>query len=156
MRLRISSLFPLLPLALLAVHAADEPKHTKPCTVTSPNSGLFFDLSSLAVSPPDKAKAKDARDESWLAKGHDYGVNFTMNFCAPVVEDIKDVVGVDKEEWRNVSAFYTKNDKIYSIGFVALRSSRPAPSNVSQQPELHGAHLSRPKARSQLHARLTM
>ncbi|KAL1863592.1 Cation-independent mannose-6-phosphate receptor CI-MPR [Paecilomyces lecythidis] len=59
---------------------------------------------------------KDDRDESWLAKGHDYPANFTVNICAPVIEDISDVVGVDKSRWRNVSAYYEQNGKIYSIG----------------------------------------
>ena len=113
-------LLPLIPLALLPllISAADEPKHAKPCTVTSPSSGSYFDLSSLAVLPPaeDGKKSKDDWDESWMARGHDYGVNFTMNFCAPVVEELKDVVGVDKDEWRNVSAFYKQGEKTYSLG----------------------------------------
>ena len=110
----------LLSLALLSslASAADEPKHAKPCTVTSPKSRSFFDLSSLALHPPDesKKKSKDERTESWLAQGHDYGVNFTMNFCAPVVEDLKDVAGLDKDEWRNVSAFYKEGKRTYSLG----------------------------------------
>ena len=114
---------PLLALALLSLAtsgAAEEPKHAKPCTVTSPNSGSFFDLSGLALhAPPDddtKKKSKDERTESWRVRGHDYGVNFTMNFCAPVVEELRDVVGLDKGEWRNVSAFYRRGKRTYSLG----------------------------------------
>ena len=60
----------------------------------------------------------DDRDESWHAKGHDYGTNFTLNICAPVIEDLEDVVEVDKARWRNVSAFYRSDGKTYSIGWV--------------------------------------
>ncbi|KAK5000103.1 hypothetical protein LTR28_013173, partial [Elasticomyces elasticus] len=47
---------------------------------------------------------------------YDYGANFTLNFCGGVVEELKDVVGVDEGRWRNVSAFYEKGGKTYSIG----------------------------------------
>ena len=72
----------------------------------------------MAVLAPEdgKKKDKDGREMSWRASGHDYGSNFTMNFCAPVVEGIKDVVGVEEKLWRNVSAFYEKDGKTYSIG----------------------------------------
>jgi cation-dependent mannose-6-phosphate receptor len=43
-------------------------------------------------------------------------VNFTINFCAPVVEHLKDVVGLDKTQWANVTAFYKDKGKTYSIG----------------------------------------
>ena len=47
------------------------------------------------------------------------GYNFTMNFCGGVIEDLGKlggVVDVDKEMWKNVSAYYVKNEKVYSIG----------------------------------------
>jgi cation-dependent mannose-6-phosphate receptor len=59
---------------------------------------------------------KSDRDESWQAQGHDYGANFTLNICKPVIENIQDVVGVDDSRWQNVSAYYEYNNKIYSIG----------------------------------------
>jgi cation-dependent mannose-6-phosphate receptor len=94
----------------------------KPCTIYSPTTGSYFDLNHISLFPPemkDGQKAhKDDRDESWHARGYDYGANFTINICAPVIEDISDVVGVDKSRWRNVSAYYEKDDKIYSIGCV--------------------------------------
>ena len=52
------------------------------------------------------------------------GYNFTMNFCGGVIEDLGKlgksgvVEGVDKELWRNVSAYYVQNEKVYSIGWV--------------------------------------
>lgn len=54
--------------------------------------------------------------ESYHVKGQDYGANFTINFCAPVVEDLTDVEGVDKKLAQNVSAYYTIGKKSYSIG----------------------------------------
>ena len=106
--------------SISSVQAADSkaPKPTKPCTVTSPSSGSFFDLNSIAIQPLEDGKKahKDDRTESWHAKGYDYGANFTLNFCDPVIEGLKDVVGVDKGMWRNVSAYYTLGGKTYSIG----------------------------------------
>ena len=45
--------------------------------------------------------------------------NFTMNFCGGVVEDLNKlggVEGVEREMWRNVSAYYKQDGKVYSIG----------------------------------------
>jgi cation-dependent mannose-6-phosphate receptor len=120
----LSLSFQSLALGLFAVlsglttAASNEKTPAIPCTIRSPNSGSFYDLRSLSLSLPDPdAKAKPgAKTDSWHARGWDYGSNFTMNICAPVIEDIKDVVGVDKAEWKNVSAYYTKGDKIFSIG----------------------------------------
>jgi cation-dependent mannose-6-phosphate receptor len=100
---------------------ADEKKSkappVKPCTVRSPTSGAFFDLHSLSIKPPAKnAKKSDTTVESWHAKGYDYGSNFTLNFCDPVVEDLTDVEGVEKAMWGNVSAFYTVGKKTFSLG----------------------------------------
>lgn len=95
--------------------ASDTPR--EPCTIRSPTSGAFFDLNPLHILPPAESKSKHPREISWNATGYDYGYNFTMNFCGPVLENITDVVGVKEESWKNVSAFY-KDDhgKIYSIG----------------------------------------
>jgi hypothetical protein len=41
------------------------------------------------------------------------------------VEDIKDVVGVVSTKWKNVSAYYEKEGKIYSIGYVVCRPALP-------------------------------
>ena len=89
-----------------------------PCTVHSPSSGSFYDLQpiSLTLPDPNKKSSKNARTESWKAKGFDYNANFTLNICAPVLEEVKDVVGIDKKQWQNVSAFYTMGEKTYSIG----------------------------------------
>ena len=91
---------------------------TAPCTIFSPSSGSFYDLNTIAIQPiKDGKKAhKDDRTESWHAKGYDYGANFTLNFCAPVIEDLEDVVGVERALWQNVSAYYKLEGKTYSIG----------------------------------------
>ncbi|KAK8257624.1 mannose-6-phosphate receptor binding domain-containing protein [Phyllosticta capitalensis] len=98
--------------------AADDKKEKKlkPCTIKSP-SDRFFDLNPIHVQPSDKKKkSKGEHTESWHAKGYDYPANFTLNFCGPVVEELDDVVGLAKTDWRNVSAYYTSHGKTYSIG----------------------------------------
>ncbi len=111
-------LFPLITavlLSLLAIAgASEEKKQPKPCTIRSPSTDKFFDLTPISVQLPKVHK--DDREESWHARGFDYPANFTLNFCAPVVEELKDVVGVDKDLWRNVSAFYELDGGTYSIG----------------------------------------
>ncbi|KAI9749599.1 MAG: hypothetical protein M4579_006810 [Chaenotheca gracillima] len=111
----------------VAAEAAPDEKYSKPsepCTLHSPNTGSFYDLREISVAPPDPTKKlrKDQRTESWHARGYDYHANFTLNFCAPVIEELEDVVGVDRDRWRNISAYYEYNDKIYSIG---QQSSEP-------------------------------
>lgn len=113
----------LLPLLSVVAAASSDDKKAKepalkPCTIRSRASGAFFDLSSLSLHP-----AKDLKDvkkgevlESYHVKGQDYGANFTLNFCAPVVEDLTDVEGVDRKLAQNVSAYYTIGKKTYSIG----------------------------------------
>jgi cation-dependent mannose-6-phosphate receptor len=92
----------------------------KPCTIDSPTSGSHFDLNKISLSRPGPKDGKkvhnDDREESYHAKGYDYPANFTINFCAPVIEDLKDVVGVEEARWRNVSAYYKLGGKTYSIG----------------------------------------
>lgn len=110
----LSSLLALL--CALAVHAASD-KPLKPCTVVSPTTERFFDLSGLRRTLPKEGdKKKEADEGSWHAKGYDYGANFTLNFCGPVVEELSDVQDLDKKLWRNVSAFYERGDRQYAIG----------------------------------------
>jgi cation-dependent mannose-6-phosphate receptor len=112
------SLLALISLILIpyrAFAASDSPKPTnKPCTLHSPSTGSFYDLRPLQILP---SIGKDARNDSWHAKGYDYGANFTLNFCGPVIEKLQDVNDVSEYSWRNVSAFYrTADDEVYSIG----------------------------------------
>lgn len=117
----------LLALALSfhpAYSLADDKKDTttplEPCTVKS-HLGSFYDLRSLSVQVPvDGVKpGKNVLTENWHAKGHDYhdgNANFTLNICEPLVGKFEDVVGVEKDSWRNVSAVYKVGSKTYSIG----------------------------------------
>ena len=114
----------LLLLASSSVGAAvsdhQSPPKESPCIARSPTTGLYFDLNTISLLPLEQKAPvrRSARDESWHARGHDYGTNFTLNFCAPVVENLRDVVGLEKSEWKNVGAYYVKNGKTYSIGHV--------------------------------------
>lgn len=118
----LSSLPNILAFALLCgVSAASDdkpkPKPVDPCTISSP-SGSFFDLRSLSIQPvpPGTTPGKNQKTDSWHAKGYDYKSNFTLNVCAPVVETLDNVQGVDKDLWKNVSAFYEVGSKQYSLG----------------------------------------
>lgn len=96
--------------------ADDKPKPMDPCTVAS--SGAFYDLRSLSITPPaeEKKSSKNEKKESWRAKGYDYKSNFTLNICAPVVEKLDTIVGIDKDHRANVSAFYEFGSETYSLG----------------------------------------
>ena len=64
-----------------------------------------------------KKAHKDDRIESWHSRGWDYGLNFTLNFCAPVIEHLDEVEGIKKDDVKNISAFYAdEDDRTYSIG----------------------------------------
>ncbi|KAI0128311.1 mannose-6-phosphate receptor binding domain-containing protein [Xylariales sp. AK1849] len=101
--------------------AADAEKTTTSgaCTATS-TSGSFFDLRpDIAVkAPADGSKpATVGPTENYHARGYDYGSNFTLNICSPVVEKIDSVKGVDEGKWQNISAYYTSKGDTYSLGF---------------------------------------
>lgn len=122
MRLLTTSLLFLTILSnyVISAESNGKSKSSKPCTLHSPTSGSYFDLTQLQLYPPKdpkKAIAPSQPTESWHVRGHDYGANFTINFCGPVIEQLKDVEGVDKKLWQNVSAYYkTEKENIYSIG----------------------------------------
>ncbi|KAK6605861.1 hypothetical protein H4I95_05667 [Botrytis cinerea] len=135
--------FTSLPSALLlglALHIGVEgagledkkPKPVDPCTISS-TTGSFFDLRPLSIQAPEEGKkpAKNAKTDSWHARGYDYKGNFTLNVCAPVVEEVKDFVGVDKSHWQNVSAFYEYDGKKYSVGWDDDKSIRRKSSIIS-------------------------
>ena len=91
-----------------------------PCVAIS-SSGAFYDLRDDIATPikegeKEKAHKGPTEDYTW-AKPHDWPYNFTMNLCAPVVQGVKDVVGVDKAQWKNVSAYYEAGGKTYSLGY---------------------------------------
>lgn len=117
-----TALFQLLTLLAHPTTADPKPSSSeeplKPCTIFSPSNGNYFDLNALTVHPLNNHKKahKDDRTKSWQAFGWDYGTNFTINFCQPVIETLEDVVGVDEKLWANVSAYYKMNGETYSIG----------------------------------------
>lgn len=161
----------LLPFLSLADSADGDKKAKeptpKPCTIRSPTSGHFFDLNPISVRLPDSKDKKKADEslESWHAKGYDYGTNFTLNFCAPVVEELDDVEGLDRNLWRNVSAYYRDGRRTYSIGWVpvAIRTEEMASYRVYRltcdvilQAAKHRTRLPRLETRPQLHGRFAV
>lgn len=127
MKLPSISLHSLLFLSsLLCARAAAESSPQKdtlsPCVARSPSTGLYYDLSAISLSPPELKDGqkihKSDRDTSWHSKGHDFGTNFTINICKPVIEDVQDVEGVESERWGNISAYYELDGRTYSIGYV--------------------------------------
>ncbi|KAL8948632.1 MAG: hypothetical protein Q9222_005197 [Ikaeria aurantiellina] len=113
-------LTPLLTVLLLHLNPcfAADAKPLAPCTIYQPTTSAYYDLNPIAVQPlVDHEKAhKDDRVESWHARGYDMGMNFTLNFCAPVIETIEDAVGIKGSLLKNISAFYEWKGKTYSIG----------------------------------------
>lgn len=117
--------FPSLPntlLIALALHNGvnahtSEEKPLDPCTITS-TTGSFYDLRPLSITPPVEGKkpTKSDKTDSWHAKGYDYKANFTLNVCAPVMEELEDVVGINSKQWGNVSAYYESGSEIFSLG----------------------------------------
>lgn len=116
--MQLIQLSALLAFLSLASAASEEP--LKPCTAISPTTQRFFDLNPMHRVAPEKdskkKKSKDVEVGSWHARGYDYGANFTVNFCGPVVEELDSVVDLDKDLKRNVSAFYERGGKTYAIG----------------------------------------
>ena len=149
----------LLPLLLTTALAADS-KPVKPCQIYNPINGNFYDLNAITVQPlKDHKKAhKDDRDESWHARGYDYDKNFTMNFCAPVIEPLDSVVGIEDELVKNVSAFYTHRGETYSIGYVDAESRAIGvlTDHVCSKTSIRRAFVPRTKTCHELHGWLTM
>lgn len=104
-----------------------------PCVATHSSTGSFFDLRpDMAAAQKDGKKhhkGAPTADYTW-SRPSDWPYNFTMNICAPVVEGVEDVVGVDESLWQNISAYYEADEKIYSLGYampsrLAGRTSPP-------------------------------
>lgn len=95
---------------------------TIPCTASS-TSGAFYDLRHDIVLPPPAEGAKKHKagvlTTDYVARGYDYGANFTLNICAAVVKPVKNVEGVDRDLWANVSAYYELDGSTFSLGYAA-------------------------------------
>ena len=103
---------------LLAASSSDSNSaYGDPCTIHSSLSGSFYDVRPLTLKESG-TKTQAATNESYHSKGYDYGANFSVNICGPVVEELDDVFGIPKRQWANVSAFYrdSKDDTLYSLG----------------------------------------
>ncbi|KAF7543650.1 hypothetical protein G7Z17_g10574 [Cylindrodendrum hubeiense] len=123
MRFQPTSLVPFLVAAAAAVQ--DDPPtathHVPACTATSSTgSGAFFDLRPDMASMPEDGAYKSGPTKDYFSKGYDYGKNFTLNICGAVVEPISDVVGITPPRWQNVSAYYTSQGQIFSIGSESM------------------------------------
>ncbi|KAL8773040.1 MAG: hypothetical protein Q9209_002060 [Squamulea sp. 1 TL-2023] len=114
--MRLLSLFPILLFSLPS--SAADPKPLLPCTIYQPATNAYYDINPIAVQPliDHKTAHKDDRRGSWHARGYDTGTNFTLNFCAPVIETIEEAVGIKESLLKNISAFYEWKGKKYSIG----------------------------------------
>ncbi|KAH6654766.1 mannose-6-phosphate receptor binding domain-containing protein [Truncatella angustata] len=127
MRLSSSPATTLLAVLSLAgstiAAAADADKTTtaEACTATNTKSGSFFDLRPdiAQKAPKDGSKLKSGvPSKDYKANGYDYGYNFTLNICGPVVEEVDNVRGdISQEHWKNISAYYQTKGDIYSLGF---------------------------------------
>jgi cation-dependent mannose-6-phosphate receptor len=111
----------VVALAVSASAATEEPSETSSapsCTATSSTSnGAFFDLRLDIAVPPSEHKSYSSNPtKDYHARGYDYGKNFTLNICDPVIEPVSGVVGVEPTSWANISAYYTADGEIYSIG----------------------------------------
>ncbi|KAL8831422.1 MAG: hypothetical protein Q9170_005303 [Blastenia crenularia] len=108
----------LLPITLFSLFTSILAADLKPCTIYHPTTGNYYDLRTIAVQPlvDHKTADKDGRRESWHARGYDTGTNFTLNFCAPVIETITAAEGIEENLLKNISAFYEWKGKKYSIG----------------------------------------
>ena len=114
MRLPTSLIVVLL--SVLTNAASDSKPALKPCTIHVPTTGAFIDLRPLQLALKG-TKTQEATNASYVIKGHDYPANFSLNFCAPVLEELDDVDGVPERQHKNVSAFYTdKRGDTFSIG----------------------------------------
>jgi len=55
----------------------------------------------------------------WHINGYDYGHNFTLNICEPLLSEYSDVV--DVSDHTNVSGYYLDSSgKKLSIGYTAV------------------------------------
>lgn len=94
-----------------------------PCVATS-GSGAFYDLRDDIARPlkqGEKEKSHKGPTEDYTyVRPHDWPYNFTMNVCAPVVDPVRDVVGVERAQWKNISAYYEDGGKTYSLGSVHI------------------------------------
>ena len=111
------SIIAVLPSQISAASSDINLPINEPCTIHSTFTGGFYDVRPLLLKEGG-TKSQAATNESYHSRGYDYGANFTINICGPVVEDLKDVEGISKSHYGNISAFYTDpiDQTTYSLG----------------------------------------
>lgn len=119
--LPFQTLVPTLLLSVfssISISSSTEEKPDDPCTAHSVNSGAFYDLNTLSARILKDGETRHKSDivEDWAARGWDYGSNFSINVCAPVIQPLAEVVGISKNSYQNISAYYTKDNLVYSLG----------------------------------------
>lgn len=117
------SCFAAITSIISLVSAATSPDSKEPvgdpCTIHSGSTGSFFDVRPLLLTEHG-TKTQVATNESYHSRGYDYGANFSINICGPVVEDLGSVDGITRSRVANISAFYRdpKDNTIYSLGEI--------------------------------------
>ena len=98
-----------------------------PCVAHS-LSGAFFDLrpDTAVIAEKNSKVPKGVPTEDYVARGWDLGYNFTLNICGAVVKPVDSVVGLKESQYKNVSAWYEKSGKVYSLGYVDFSSGQGA------------------------------
>lgn len=80
--------------------------HTNPpCTATNPKTNRHVDLSPLRRTKED--------GHNWFIKDDNSNRSFSINICAPVIENTTSVQGIDPE---HIGAIYVDGDEMFSIG----------------------------------------
>ncbi|KAK8872561.1 mannose 6-phosphate receptor domain-containing protein [Apiospora arundinis] len=138
--------------------AADPEKTptTTACTAST-TAGSFFDLRPDIAKKGGDTKSKhlrrgEAPHKDYHARGWDYGFNFTLNVCEPVVETPDNVRGLDRDSWQNISAYYVSKGDVYSLGAASgalttrgrklvLQYSGGSPCGKSSKRDASGHHL---------------
>ncbi|ODQ50897.1 mannose 6-phosphate receptor domain-containing protein [Saitoella complicata NRRL Y-17804] len=115
--------------------ATETPVEDQSCTLTNPLTKEYYDLRPLT-------RTSDLFSTDWSVNGHDYGANFTLNICAPLLNTTDDA--------PHSSAGYVDEDgQFISIGDVntvpilrgrrltlELPSNTPCPTGPSKRTTL--------------------
>ena len=142
----------------VAAKEAEKTTTTAPCTARSTNEA-FFDLRpDIAIAHEEGERRKAFRSVDYTARGYDYPANFTLNICAPVIKPPKEAEGISDKLLRNVSAYYEKKGKTYSLGCVLpIHAGLCRPDMLtSPQPRIFRPHLPRHRPRPRVPRGLAM
>ncbi|KAI0405465.1 mannose-6-phosphate receptor binding domain-containing protein [Xylaria palmicola] len=146
-----TAILSFLALTSTAIASDAEPSTTTTACTASSTSGAFFDLRpDAAIKPkPDGSRPSHSRGApltDYKARGFDYGANFTLNICNPVVEPIEDFKNIEASKWQNVSAYYVSEGEYYSLGFQSASPVTRGKELVLQY--TGGSHCGKRKSKS--------